>query len=142
MQTAATAATVSRPAAITPEQVALVQSSFAMVVPIADTAGVLLYERIFALAPGSRSLFDADIRPQAARLMTAFGKAVEGLHQPETIVPFLVRLGARHRRYGVRAEHFGVVGAALLWTLEQGLGDEFTPELRDAWSAAWDVIAA
>jgi hemoglobin-like flavoprotein len=122
-------------------QISLVQSSFVHVLPIADTAGQLLYGRIFTLAPETRSLFDDDIAPQARRLMTAVRAAVEGLGNLEQVAPVLVKLGARHARYGVRPEHFEVGGEALLWTLEQGLGDLFTPEVREAWEAAWGVVA-
>ena len=126
---------------ITDTQIALVQSSFCHVVPIADAAGLLFYERVFSLAPGTRALFDDDIAPQARRTMAAVKTAVDGLGELDIVGPFLVRLGARHVRYGVRSEHFDVVGAALLWTLEQGLGERFTPAVRDAWVAAWGVIA-
>jgi nitric oxide dioxygenase len=126
---------------ITAQQVELVQSSFQQVLPIADQAGELLYGRIFVLAPETRALFDDDIRPQVKRLMGAVRVAVEGLDRLEEVAPFLVKLGARHLRYGVRPEHFEVGGEALLWTLEQGLGDAFTPEVRDAWAAAWEVVA-
>jgi len=73
--------------------------------------------------------------------MTAVKAAVDGLGNLDQIAPFLVKLGARHIRYGVRPEHFGVVAEALLWTLEQGLGDRFTEDVREAWIAAWGVIA-
>jgi hemoglobin-like flavoprotein len=126
---------------ITDAQIALVQSSFAEVLPIADAAGLLFYERVFALAPGTRSLFNDDIGPQATRTMAAVKTAVDGLGSLDVVGPFLTRLGARHVRYGVRTEHFDVVGTALLWTLEQGLGERFTPAVRDAWVAAWNVIA-
>ena len=126
---------------ITDSQIALVQSSFRHVLPIAETAGMLFYERVFTLAPGTRALFDDDIAPQAKRTMAAVKTAVDGLGNLDIVGPFLARLGARHVRYGVRHEHFDVVGTALLWTLEQGLGERFTPAVRDAWVAAWDVIA-
>jgi nitric oxide dioxygenase len=122
-------------------QIALVQSSFQQVLPIAETAGVLLYERIFTLAPEARSLFDDDIRPQARRLMAAVKLAVDGLGDLDRVAPYLIKLGARHFGYGVKPEHFDVGGEALMWTLEQGLGDAFTPATRDAWAAAWDVVA-
>lgn len=128
-------------AGITPAQVELVQSSFADVLPIADVAGMLFYERIFTLAPEARALFGDDIALQASRTMAAVKTAVDGLDDIDHVAPFLVRLGARHVRYGVRLEHFEVIGAALLWTLEQGLGEHFTPDVRDAWEAAWGVIA-
>jgi nitric oxide dioxygenase len=126
---------------ITSEQIELVQSSFQQVLPIADVAGELLYGRIFALVPETRQLFDEDIRPQAWRLMGAVKVAVEGLDRLDEEAPFLIKLGGRHVRYGVRPEHFDVGGEALIWTLEQGLGEAFTPEVREAWVAAWNVVA-
>jgi hemoglobin-like flavoprotein len=126
---------------ITSAQIELVQSSFRQVVPIAETAGELLYRRIFVLAPDSRALFDDDLRPQAKRLMAAVKVAVDGLGCLDEVAPFLVRLGRRHVRYGVPPGHFAVGGEALLWTLEQALAEAFTPDVRDAWVAAWNVIA-
>ena len=126
---------------ITEAEIELVQSSFLHVLPIADAAGLLLYERIFTFAPEARSLFGDDIGVQAKRLMAAMKTAVDGLGNLDIVGPFLVRLGARHARYGVRPEHFDLAGGALLWTLEQGLGERFTPAVRDAWAAAWEVIA-
>lgn len=126
---------------ITTAQIDLVQSSFQKVLPIADVAGELLYGRIFVLAPESRALFDDDIRPQAKRTMAAVQFAVEGLGRLDEIAPFLVKLGGRHVRYGVRPEHFAIAAEALLWTLEQGLGEAFTHDVRDAWVAAWNLIA-
>jgi hemoglobin-like flavoprotein len=128
-------------AGITPTQVKLVQSSFEHVLPIADVAGMLFYERIFTLAPEARALFGDDIALQASRTMAAVKTAVDGLDDIEQVAPFLVRLGARHVRYGVVPEHFDLVGEAFLWTLEQGLGDAFTPEVHEAWVAAFGVIA-
>jgi hemoglobin-like flavoprotein len=125
---------------ITDAQIELVQSSFEHVLPIADTAGLLFYERIFTLAPAARSLFGDDISLQAKRTMAAVKTVVDGLDNLDSVASFLIRLGARHVRYGVQPEHFDVVGAALMWTLEQGLGDRFTPEVRDAWTAAWIII--
>ena len=126
---------------ITDAQIALVQSSFGEVLPIAETAGLMFYERIFTLAPGTRSMFGDDIALQARRTMAAVKTAVDSLGDMDVVGPFLVRLGARHVGYGVRTEHFDVVGTALLWTLEQGLGERFTPAVRDAWVAAWNLIA-
>jgi hemoglobin-like flavoprotein len=133
--------TSSADAGITPAQVELVQSSFQHVLPIADVAGLLFYERIFTMAPEARALFGDDIALQASRTMAAVKTAVDGLDDVDQIAPFLVRLGARHVRYGVQPAHFDLVGGALLWTLEQGLGDAFTPEVHEAWSAAFGLIA-
>ena len=137
-----TTSTDAGSAGITPAQVALVQSSFEHVLPIADLAGMLFYERIFTLAPEARALFGDDIALQASRTMAAVKTAVDGLDDIEHVAPFLVRLGARHVRYGVVPAHFDLVGGALLWTLEQGLGEAFTPEVHDAWAAAFGIIAA
>jgi len=108
-------------AGITPAQVLLVQSSFEHVLPIADVAGLLFYERIFTLAPEARALFGDDIALQASRTMAAVKTAVDGLDDIEQVAPFLVRLGARHVRYGVVPEHFDLVGEAFLWTLETAM---------------------
>src|SRR5690348_8483064 len=126
---------------ITSQQIELVQSSFQDVLPIADVAGQLLYGRIFELAPDTRALFGEDIRPQARRLIAAVKLAIDGLDRLEEVAPYLIKLGARHVRYGVRPEHFEVGGAALLWTLEQGLGEAFTPDVREAWVEAWQLVA-
>jgi nitric oxide dioxygenase len=126
---------------ITSQQIELVQASFQRVLPIADIAGELLYGRVFALAPETRALFGEDIRPQARRLMAAVKVAVDGLENLEKVAPFLIKLGARHVRYGVRPEHFDVGGEALLWTLERGLGEAFTPDVRAAWVEAWNLVA-
>jgi hemoglobin-like flavoprotein len=125
---------------ITDAQIELVRSSFQHVLPIADAAGLLFYERIFTLAPSARALFGDDIALQAKRTMAAVKTVVDGLDCLDVVAPFLIRLGARHVRYGLQPEHFDVVGAALMWTLEQGLGDRFTPEVQDAWTAAWTII--
>jgi hemoglobin-like flavoprotein len=125
---------------LTATQIDLVQSSFQRVLPIAETAGLLLYERIFALAPEARELFADDIRPQAKRTIAAVKTAVDGLDDLERVTPGLVRLGARHVRYGVRPEHFDVVGAALMWTLEHGIGP-LDAATRDAWAEVWELVA-
>jgi nitric oxide dioxygenase len=126
---------------ITSQQIELVQSSFQQVLPIAEIAGELLYGRIFDVAPETRALFGEDIRPQARRLMAAVKVAVDGLDRLETVAPFLMKLGARHVRYGVRPEHFEIGGEALLWTLQQGLGEAFTADVREAWVEAWGIVA-
>lgn len=126
---------------MTPEQVKLVQSSFAQVVPIADTAANLFYDRLFAIAPEVRTLFPADLTEQKKKLMQMLGTAVGNLHQVEKIVPAVQALGKRHAGYGVKPEHFAPVGAALLWTLEQGLGAGFTPEVKAAWTETYSIVS-
>src|SRR4029450_13510525 len=118
---------------MTPQQVALVGDSFAKVVPIREQAAALFYERLFAIDPSTRPLFRGDMKSQGAKLMAAIAAVVKSLDRIDTLLDDLRALARRHDAYGVRAEHYASVGAALLWTLEQGLGFVFTPEVRVAW---------
>src|SRR6478735_893383 len=126
---------------MTPQQIELVQTSFKKVVPIAGTAADLFYNRLFEIAPEVRPMFPQDMKEQKAKLMSMLGTAVTNLHQLETILPAVKALGERHQGYGVTTGHYAPVGAALLWTLEKGLGADFTPETREAWAAAYTTLA-
>jgi len=126
---------------MTPQQVELVQSSFQKVVPIAGTAADLFYDRLFEIAPQTRALFPADLAEQKKKLMTMLGTAVTNLHRLDTILPAVKELGKRHKGYGVTADQYAPVGAALLWTLEKGLGPDFTPETKAAWTEAYTALA-
>ena len=124
-----------------PEQIMLVQASFVLVMPIADTAAALFYQRLFELDPSLRPMFRGDIQEQGRKLMTMLKLAVNGLTRLDQLVPAVQALGQRHARYGVRDEHYDTVAAALLWTLRQGLGVAFTPEVEQAWVAAYTLLA-
>jgi len=124
------------------EQIELVQSTFKDVQPIAATAAELFYSRLFTLDPALRPMFRSDMAHQGRMLMSMLGSAVNGLTRLDTLVPVVHKLGARHVHYGVRDEHYATVGSALLWTLEQGLGEKFTPAARDAWAAAYALLAS
>ena len=126
---------------MTPEQVVLVQDSFAKVRPIADTAADLFYGRLFEIAPQVRTMFPDDMREQKKKLMAMLGLAVTNLHKPEMVVPALQTLGRQHVSFGTQAAHYEPVGAALLWTLEQGLGPDFTPAVREAWVETYTLVA-
>lgn len=126
---------------MTPEQIALVQSSFKSVAPIASKAADLFYDRLFEIAPEVRSMFPADLSGQKVKLITMLATAVNNLHQLNVILPAVRDLGSRHRGYGVTAEHYAPVGAALLWTLEQGLGSAFTTDVKAAWGEAYATLA-
>jgi hemoglobin-like flavoprotein len=126
---------------MTTAQKLLVQSTFGKVVPIADAAAALFYQRLFELDPSLRPLFKGDLTEQGRKLMQMIGVAVNGLDRLDQIVPAVQQLGVRHATYGVREEHYSTVAAALLWTLEQGLGPDFTPEAKDAWTAAYVILA-
>ena len=128
-------------AALTPAQIEFVQSSFRSVQPIAESAARLFYVRLFELDPSLRALFHGDMGEQGRKLMQMLAVAVASLNKLEEIVPAVEALGRRHRGYGVRDSHYATVGAALLWTLEQGLGEAFTPDVADAWAAVYGVVA-
>ncbi len=127
--------------AMTPDQVRIVQSTFARVAPMAGKVAELFYARLFEIDPPLRALFKGDMVRQGNLLMGMIGAGVRGLSDTPSLVPVLRQLGARHGGYGVQAHHYTTVGLALLWTLEHGLGEEFTPEVRDAWAAAYTLIA-
>lgn len=126
---------------LTEKEKALVQASFAMVVPIADDAVVLFYQRLFELDPALRRMFPADMFEQRRKLLQMLTAAVKGLDRLEQLVPVLEDLGRRHARYGVLDGHYETVGAALLWTLQAGLGEAFTPEVKAAWTTVYGLIA-
>ena len=126
---------------MTPEQVKLVQDSFAKVVPIAGTAADLFYDRLFAIAPEVRSLFPNDLTEQKKKLMQMIATAVTNLHQVDKIISAVEDLGPRHVGYGVTAKHYEPVGAALLCTLERGLGAAFTPPVKAAWTQTYMTLA-
>jgi hemoglobin-like flavoprotein len=127
---------------MTPQQIALVQDSFRKVLPIADTAASMFYARLFELDPSLRKLFKGDMGRQGMMLMSMIASAVRGLTQPNALIPVLHALGRRHSGYGVVDAHYTTVAEALVWTLEQGLGEEFTAETRDAWIAAYSMMAS
>ena len=122
-------------------QIDLVQQSFAKVAPIAPAAAKLFYGRLFEIAPEVRPLFKNDMDEQGRKLMMTLGVVVNGLKRLDEIVPVAQRLAIRHVDFGVEAEHYAPVGAALLWTLGRGLGDDFTPEVEQAWTAAYTTLA-
>lgn len=126
---------------MSPEQVALVQESFKKVQPIAAQAADLFYGRLFDIAPALRQLFPDDLAEQKTKLMAMLGTAVVNLHKLETILPAVQDLGRRHAGYGVTSDHYKPVGEALIWTLEQGLGEAFTAPVKAAWVETYTTLA-
>jgi len=126
---------------MTPEQVNQVQASFIKVVPIVDRAAALFYRRLFEIAPETRALFRGDMDTQGRKLMSSLAMVVNSLDDFNPIVPVARDLAKRHVAIGVTPEHYSLVGSALLWTLEQGLVDEFTPAVRAAWKAAYSGLS-
>ena len=126
---------------MTPDHVKLVQESFAKVAPISETAAVLFYDRLFEIAPKVKAMFPTDMTEQRRKLMATLAAVVNSLGHLESVLPAASALAKRHVSYGARAEHYPVVGAALLWTLEKGLGDGWTPDVAEAWTAAYGTLS-
>ena len=126
---------------MSPEEIKLVQSTFQKVAPIAEDAAAMFYARLFELNPKLKPLFKNDMVGQGKKLMAMLATAVNGLDHLDEIVPAVRNLGVRHIDYGTAAEDYDTVGEALLWTLGQGLGDAFTPEVKAAWTEAYVLLA-
>ncbi len=127
---------------MTPEQIDLVQSSWAKVAPIADQAADIFYGHLFENNPAVRSMFSEDMSKQKKALMGMLAVAVNGLDKLDTILPAVQELGRRHVAYGAMPEHYGAVAGSLLHTLGAGLGNDFTPEVKEAWTAAYNTLAS
>ncbi|MGI9477939.1 MAG: globin family protein [Hyphomicrobiaceae bacterium] len=126
---------------MTPEDKAIVQHTWAMVVPIADTAANLFYDKLFELDPALEALFaEVDLAAQKKKPQ-ALATTVASLDALDALVPQLADLGRRHASYGVVDAHYDTVGRALLWTLQTGLGDAWTPATEKAWTAAYTTVA-
>ncbi|MGI9387932.1 MAG: globin family protein [Methyloligellaceae bacterium] len=127
---------------MTPNQIQLIRETWQDVVPIADTAAQLFYQRLFEIDPSTKSLFEkTDMARQGAKLINALNLVVENIEQFDTLKPHLEELGRRHERYGVEDHHYESVGAALIMTLEQGLGPAFTAEAGTAWASAYALVS-
>ena len=127
---------------MTPEQKEIVKQTWTMVVPIADTAADLFYDRLFELDPDLKVLFkDADLASQKKKLLQALATTVAGLDDLASLVPQISELGRRHAGYGVIDAHYETVGRALLWTLQQGLQEAWTPAAQNAWAAAYIIVS-
>jgi len=127
---------------LTSEQITLVKDSWGKVVPIAGTAAGLFYGKLFEMDPALRPMFTSDMTVQGEKLMRMIGIAVDHLDKLDEIVPAVQELGVKHLDYGVRNSHYDTVGTALLWTLEQGLGEAFTPDVRKAWTEVYTLLAS
>jgi hemoglobin-like flavoprotein len=127
---------------MTEDQKTLIRSSFARIAPDAQAVAALFYGRLFTLDPTLNALFKGDMVEQGRKLMSMIGVAVANLDNLDAIVPAVQQLGARHAGYGVPLDSYSTVGAALLWTLEQGLGSDYTPEMAAAWFECYATVAS
>ncbi len=126
---------------MTPEQIKLVQESFSKVAPISEQAAVIFYDRLFEVAPTVRAMFPNDMTEQRKKLMATLAVVVGGLSNLEAVLPAASALAKRHVSYGAKPEHYPVVGGALLWTLEKGLGEAWTTDVAAAWTAAYGTLS-
>jgi len=126
---------------LTQVQKTLVQDTFATIAPIADDAARLFYQRLFEIDPSLQGMFRGDMTEQRKKLMQMLTAAVKGLDRLDQLVPVVESLGRRHAGYGVSDAHYDTVGAALLWTLEMGLGRAFSAEVKEAWATVYGLLA-
>ncbi len=134
-------ATVDIAGPVSPREKRLVQGSWDAVVPIADKAAEIFYAKLFELDATLKPLFKSDITEQGKKLMQMLTVAVKGLDKLDEIVPAVQQLGARHVDYGVKDEDYDTVAEAFVYTLEQGLGDALTDEVKAAWVKVYGVLA-
>jgi hemoglobin-like flavoprotein len=124
------------------KQIELVQRTFEeRVRPIAQEVGEIFYLRLFEMEPSLKPLFKGDIKRQGQMLMTAIGLAIQSLDQPDKVAIATKDLGVRHAGYGVQPGYYNIFGAALIWALEQVMGPDFTPEVKEAWGEAYAILA-
>ena len=126
---------------MTPEQIDIVKSNWKKVAEISETAAELFYGKLFELDPSLKPLFQGDMKEQGKKLMHMIGVAVANLHQLDQVLEPIEAMGRRHVGYGVNDQHYDTVGEALLWTLGQGLGDEFDEEAKSAWTETYVTLA-
>jgi nitric oxide dioxygenase len=126
---------------MTPQDIEIVQSSFAEIAPVDDETGLQFYQRLFRIAPELKPLFPGDMEEQGRMFMSMLTVAVNGLSNLDRIEADLADLAIRHVGYGVKPDHYAKVGAALLWTLEENLADTFTDDVRRAWVAVYDTLS-
>ena len=126
---------------MTSVEINLVKDTFRKIVPIADQAAVIFYDRLFEVAPAVKAMFPADMAEQRKKLMGTLAVVVNGLGNLGAVLPAASALAKRHVSYGAKAEHYPVVGGALLWTLEKGLGEAWTSDVAEAWTAAYGMLS-
>jgi len=127
---------------MTPDQKLIVKETWAAVLPIKDAAADMFYSRLFEQYPEVRPYFKGDMKNQGAKLMAMLNQAVMSLDNIEALIDPLKAAGLAHKGYGVAAQDYDKVGACFLWTLEQGLGEAYTPEVAQAWTVTYQTLAS
>ena len=139
---------------MTPAQIRLLQKSFIAIKPIKAQIGLDFYGKLFELAPETRAFFISNLERQWRNLMSVFEKLVSDelpsmLTVPvtdsgskEVSLPGITELAHHYATRGAGPEHLPAAKTALLWALEQHLGEAYDEETADAWAIAFDLIAA
>lgn len=128
---------------MTSEQTQIIQNTWAAVSKLDDeTVGGLFYNNLFTIQPALRSLFKSPVPEQSKKLMAMLHYLIHNLHKPQEITTGLTHLAQRHVQYNVTPEHYNIVGSALLLTLEQGLGELWNEEVKQAWVALYTNVAS
>lgn len=123
------------------ELIAPIRASFARIEPIAEAVGMAFYEHLFTINPALRTRFHEDLSTQSRKLMTMLGTVVAALDQPGKLEHLARTLGERHCHYGVEDPDYDDVGAALIQTLRECLGDDFDETLESAWATIYGFLA-
>ncbi len=126
----------------TPTQIKLLKDSVPVIRERFEPASLDFYTNLFSIAPETRPLFREDLAGQGMKYMSTLLTLVDLLDDPEAFDAELDELAQSHATVGVRPEHYAPMGSALLVTLGESLGREFTEELRDAWRSGYEHVAA
>jgi nitric oxide dioxygenase len=119
----------------------LVQDSFAAIVPKRDEIARSFYDNLFVIDPGLRPMFPADLSDQGKKLMQVLTVVVRSLENLEPLLPSIDDMARRHVAYGVKDDHYAIVGQALIRTLRHGCGPAFTAETEEAWRLAYTILS-
>ena len=103
--------------------------------------GDVFYSKLFSYSNGLRKMFPRNMDQQYRKLMDMINTIVARLDKLDEMTSEITAMAHRHVQYGVRPGHYKLVGSALLWTLKQGLGNDWTPEVETAWSKCYTLLS-
>jgi hemoglobin-like flavoprotein len=123
------------------DEIELVRGSFDQIWAVAPRTAGLFYGRLFEIAPEAKPLFRRDMDEQKRKFMSTLAVIVSSLDDTSKLITLTDTLARQHSEFGVRVAHYEVVGKALLWSLEQGLGRNWTPSVAASWSKAYGLVS-
>ena len=127
---------------MTQKQVELVKATWTLVATMDPVVvGGLFYNRLFEIAPQVKHMFRGEMPEQSKKLMAMIGFVINKLDKLDDIIAEVAKLGQRHGGYGVKPEHYTIVGSALIWTLEKGLGEVWTEQVKIAWVDCYTILS-